>query len=137
MVSLSGGLLCAAGAASQQASTTWSGVYSSAQAAEGEAVYLSRCASCHQPDLSGGDDPPPLTGPQFGDKWNNRTLGDLFESIRRTMPQEDPGSLSTTEYAQVIAHLLQWNGFPEGASALSDRLDVLKDIRFLERRPRE
>jgi quinoprotein glucose dehydrogenase len=115
--------------------TTWTGVYSGAQAAQGEAIYLERCAGCHQPDLSGGEDAPPLAGAQFGAKWNDRTLGDLFERMRRSMPLDEPGSLTTTEYAQLIAHVLRRNGFPEGASALSERPAALNDIRFVTQRP--
>ncbi len=70
--------------------TTWTGVYSGAQATEGEVTYLERCAGCHQPDLSGGEDGPQLAGAQFGAKWNDRTLGNLFDRMRRSMPQDEP-----------------------------------------------
>ena len=128
---LSSGLLCATGAASSQALTTWSGVYSAEQAAEGEAIYLERCATCHQPDLSGAEDAPQLAGALFGTKWNDRTLAELFELTRRTMPKDAPGGLTTKEYAQLLAHVLHRNGFPEGASPLSDRPDALKAIQFV------
>jgi cytochrome c553 len=129
------GLLCGASAASPQSITPWSGVYSSRQAAEGEAIYLDRCASCHLPDLSGSDDAPQLAGALFGAAWNDRTLADLFERMRRSMPKDEPGSLTTGKYAQLLAYVLRRNGFPEGASALSDRPDALRDIRFVIRPP--
>jgi mono/diheme cytochrome c family protein len=135
LASLSVVLLCGAGAASQQSKTTWNGVYSGEQAAEGEAIYLERCAGCHQPDLSGGDDAPQLAGALFGVKWNDRTLAELFDRMRRTMPKDEPGSLTAAECAQLIAYLLRRNGFPEGASALSDRPDGLREIRFVVLRP--
>lgn len=128
---LSAGLVNGTGVAARQSTTTWTGVYSVEQAAAGEAIYLDRCAGCHQPDLSGGEDAPPLAGAQFGAKWNDRTLADLFDRMRRSMPKAEPGSLTTMEYAQLLAHVLRRNGFPEGTSALSDRPNALRDIRFV------
>jgi mono/diheme cytochrome c family protein len=124
-------LFCISGTASSQALTTWSGVYSAEQAADGEAIYLDRCATCHQPDLSGAEDAPQLAGALFGTKWNERTLDELFELMRKTMPKDAPGGLTTAEYAQLLAHVLQRNGFPEGKSPLSDHSDALKAIQFL------
>ena len=132
---LSAWLLGDAGATAQQSRTTWTGVYSGAQVANGEAIYLDRCSGCHQPDLSGGEDAPELAGSQFGGTWNNRTLGELFERLQRSMPQDEPGSLTTTEYVQLIAFLLDRNGFPEGVSALPHQPEALRNIRFVVRRP--
>ena len=132
---LSAWLVGGASAATQQPMTTWTGVYSSAQARNGEGIYRDRCSVCHQPDLSGGEDAPALAGSQFGGMWNDRTLGELFDRLQRSMPQDEPGSLTTTEYVQLIAFLLDRNGFPEGVSALPDRPEALQGIRFVVQHP--
>ena len=108
-------------------------MYTPAQAAAGEAIYLDRCAGCHQPDLSGGEDAPELAGAQFSARWNERTVGELFSRMRRTMPMDNPGSVTAAEYSQIIAHLLHRNGFPSGVSPLPDRQDALDAIRFATR----
>ncbi|MGE3579044.1 MAG: c-type cytochrome [Vicinamibacterales bacterium] len=133
-------LLAVAGAtgallSAQAATTTWSGVYTSAQASDGELVVLDRCAGCHQPDLSGGEDAPALAGAQFAAKWDGRGLGVLFSLIRRTMPMDAPGSLSAAESAAVIAHLLHQNGFPEGTAPLPLDAESLNAIRFSAHQP--
>ena len=132
---LSAWLLGGAGATAQEPTTTWTGVYSGAQVENGEAIYLDRCSGCHQPDLSGGEDAPELAGSQFGGTWNDRTLGELLERLQRSMPQDEPGSLTTTDYVQLIAFLLDRNGFPEGVSPLPDQPEALRNIRFVVQRP--
>src|SRR6266498_1420422 len=70
----------------QPARTTWSGIYSAAQAKRGQAVYEEQCLSCHSPDLKGADQAPPLTGDDFNMDWNDLSVSDLFERVRTTMP---------------------------------------------------
>jgi alcohol dehydrogenase (cytochrome c) len=119
-----------AGRAAGPELTTRSGVYSAAQAAEGEGVFLDRCAACHQPDLSGGEDAPALAGAQFSAKWNGRSLADLFALISRSMPQDAPGSLTPDDCAAVLAHMLDRNGFPRGTAPLANALPALGAITF-------
>lgn len=128
-VALFGGLVQA------QAQSTWSGVFSPAQALDGESVYLDRCSGCHQPDLSGGEDAPALAGAQFAARWDGRTLDALFGLIRRSMPMDAPGSLSPAEGAAVVAYLLQQNGFPAGAAPLAAETQLLASVRFSARQP--
>lgn len=123
------------GRAAGPAVTTWSGVYSTAQATEGESLYLDRCAECHQPDLSGGEDAPALSGAQFSARWNGRPLAQLFTLIRRSMPQNAPGSLTPAEGAALLAHLLERNGFPQGATPLPADASALAAIGFAAERP--
>lgn len=121
------------GAAAQAPVTTWSGVYSAEQAAAGEGVFLDVCAGCHQPDLSGGEDAPPLVGAPFTAKWHGHAVAELFQFVRRSMPKGEEGSLSSAEYAQLVAYLFQRNGFPAGSALLPDHADALGAIRFLAR----
>jgi hypothetical protein len=55
-----------------------------------------------------------LGGAQFLSNWNGITVGDLFERIRKSMPQSNPGKLTRKQAADVIAYVLSFNKFPEG-----------------------
>jgi mono/diheme cytochrome c family protein len=116
---------------SAKAQTVWDGVYSDAQAARGKERYVKECSSCHLADLSGSDQAPPLTGEPFLVQWENRTAGDLFTSLRTTMPQGTPGQLSSQVYAEIVAYLLQVNAFPAGSGELARDPDLLKGIRIV------
>ena len=95
-----------------------SGVYTAAQAVEGQAAYQSDCAGCHMSDFSGAFEAPELAGPNFRNAWGTRPIGELFEYIRATMPPEGAGSLSDRTYLNIIAYVLQGNGFPAGDEPL-------------------
>src|SRR5712671_6724539 len=69
------------------------GPYTSDQANAGRAVYQAKCATCHLPDLKGSNEAPPLAGGNFANTWRTRTVKDLFERVRNTMPISNPGSL--------------------------------------------
>ena len=118
-----------------QARSTWDGVYTDVQAKRGEAIYAERCSSCHAPDLSGMDQAPPLAGADFLIDWNDLTLNDLFERIRISMPADKPGSLERTEVADVLAFMLQKNGFAAGKTDLPSTADALQAIKFLAKKP--
>lgn len=110
-------LLCVA-AAAPQPKTVLDGVYTTAQAKRGQAVYESKCASCHRADLSGFSGPP-LKGDLFMDRWREFKLSVLFELIKTTMPANNPGGLSAAEYLDVQAYILQDNEIPAGAKELT------------------
>ena len=93
--------------------------YSVDQASAGKQVYDSTCAHCHP---SGA-----LDGATFSMLWRNQRLYALYALLSNTMPQNRPGSLSDTQYVNVIAYLLQRNQVPSGAAKLSsDTLDMKK-----------
>jgi len=115
--------------------TTWSGVYSEAQAKRGEALYADKCASCHAPDLTGLDQAPPLSGNDFNVNWNDLAVNDLFERIHISMPADKPGSLSRPEAADIVAFILQKGSFPAGQTELPSEADGLKAIKFLAKKP--
>jgi mono/diheme cytochrome c family protein len=102
----------------QQSPTATGGVYTTAQANRGEAVYQKRCASCHGAAL-GGNAGPPLTGQDFLAIWNNQPVSDLFDKIHNTMPLDSPGTLTNPEVADVVAHILQTNKLPAGTAELT------------------
>jgi mono/diheme cytochrome c family protein len=119
----------------QSARTTWSGVYTEAQAKRGQAVYEEQCLSCHSPDLNGADQTPPLVGADFNADWNDLTISDLFERVRISMPADKPGTLKPEQVADVLAFVLSKDGFPAGDTELPPQADTLKDIKFLTKQP--
>jgi hypothetical protein len=78
----------------------------------------------------GGEMSPPLTGGEFLSNWNGLTLGDLFERIRTTMPQNNPGKLSREVNAAITAYILSVNKFPAGKTELPYATEFLKEIRI-------
>ncbi len=126
-------LVCAATAAggrvaAQEGQTTWSGVYTDAQAARGERVYNSSCDSCHGDILTGGEMGPGLAGGSFMGFWDGLSLGDLYQVMSISMPQDNPGSLDTSEYVDVIAYMLQRSEFPAGSEELPADEDGLRAV---------
>ena len=126
-----------AGALHAQATTrsVWDGIFSPDQADRGQSVYTARCAACHGATLGGTGEAPGLTGGEFVSHYDQLTVGDLFERVRTTMPQNDPATLSRDEYADVVAFLLKSNGFPVGTAALDRRTEVLATIGIQAQKP--
>jgi len=122
---------CAVAAASR---SVWDGVYTKEQAQRGQAAYAEECMKCHAENLAGGEDAPPLAGDEFLHKWNARTVGALFESIRKTMPSDDPGNLSSRQYSDIVAYILSVNEFPAGQKELEHEAAPLNEIRIEAKR---
>ena len=80
--------------------------------------------------LEGGEMAPPLAGGAFNANWNGLSLGDLFERIRISMPQNSPGGLSRQQYADILAVMLSAGEFPKGQTELPREAEVLKQIVF-------
>jgi hypothetical protein len=110
------------------ATSVWQGVYTKAQAERGRASYFAACASCHGTQLQGDTDAPDLSGNAFLRRWNDRSVGALFTFTESQMPVGRPRSLGATGYADVIAHILAANGFPEGQQELPANGSVLDKI---------
>lgn len=110
--------------------TVWDGVYTEEQARRGETQYMRRCEMCHGADLSGNpvQEVPALVFDAFLAQWNDRTLKDLFDAMKRSMPRDDPGSLNSRAYVDVIAYVLQANRMPSGPKELSLNPDALARI---------
>jgi cytochrome c len=130
------GIILGLSAIAQTSRTVWDGVYSDDQAKRGEGFYGKECASCHGSELTGGESAPPLAGDSFFANWNGLTLGDLFERIRVSMPQNAPGSLSRQQNADILAFILKVNQFPSGKTELDRQTDILKTIKFDSTKPK-
>ncbi len=110
-------LLGIAIAAGQQPSAT--GIYTAEQSSAGRAAYQANCAGCHQTDLRGSGEAPPLAGSNFMNAWSGRTVTDLFDFIRTSMPLDNPGSLAEQAYVNLVAYILQTNGATPGPRPLT------------------
>ena len=122
-------------AGDQTPKSQWDRVYSLPQAKRGETLYVQNCAACHAVDLTGGEIAPALTGGEFAATWNELTLGDLFERIRVSMPQNDPTSLTRAQKADILAYVLSKGGYPDGEAELPSQTEVLRTINFLAMKP--
>jgi quinoprotein glucose dehydrogenase len=115
--------------------SVWDGVYSEAQAERGKGLYSQECASCHGSELTGGEMAPPLAGGEFMAGWDGLTIGDLFERVRISMPQNAPGSLSGQQNADILAFVFAANKFPAGQSEMPKEAGILKTIKFEVKKP--
>jgi mono/diheme cytochrome c family protein len=94
--------------------------YSADQAQEGKAVFGDRCVSCHGDDMTGGvGGGPPLTGDYFFGLWGEQSLSSVYSFIKSTMPEDNPGSLSNSQVTELLAYILQFNGFPAGDAKMA------------------
>jgi mono/diheme cytochrome c family protein len=113
----------------------WDGIYTEEQATRGQALYAQECASCHGGELTGGEMAPPLAGGEFLAGWDGLTIGDLFERIRISMPQNSPGSLSGQQNADILAYMFTANKFPAGTTEMPKEAGILKTIKFEVKKP--
>lgn len=113
--------------------SVWDGVYTKEQATRGQGIYQEVCLQCHGETLDGGE-APSLAGDEFLRKWTGKTIGDLFEAIRKTMPDDNPGSLSSREYSDIVAYILSVNSFPTGQKELDRDVASLNEIRIETKR---
>jgi alcohol dehydrogenase (cytochrome c) len=109
-----------AGQPPQDPKTILDRVFSEAQADRGEQRFKISCSSCHQADE--------FVEPVFSARWEGQSVGDLYEFISTSMPENDPGGLKPDEYASVIAFFLGQNGYPVGRDELPADLATLKQI---------
>jgi quinoprotein glucose dehydrogenase len=105
------------------------GVYTKQQADRGKAIYGEQCAKCHGETLGGGD-APDLASADFVNRWKGNSVGAVFELIRKTMPTDDPGNLSTRQTADLTAFILSSNGFPAGDKDLDNNAATLNQIKI-------
>ena len=101
--------------------------YAAEQAVRGAQVYAATCARCHPPGQ--------LDGQPFAIAWNEARVSTLYNTLRNTMPQDKPGSLTDQEYVDVIAYLLQRSKVPAGATPLAPDSAALRQVRIAVAQP--
>ncbi|MFC4640334.1 c-type cytochrome [Deinococcus hohokamensis] len=94
--------------------------FTKAQADAGAKVYKAQCAACHGAKLNNGG-APKLAGAEFLKKWGSNSLDDFHFIMSSTMPMTKPGALKEAEYLNILAHVLQVNGFKPGTTALATK----------------
>ncbi len=101
--------------------TTNDGIYSKAQADAAKPQFEKMCSQCHaftvaarkkEKDMLLADEP-------FLKKWEGRSLDELLTVIVTTMPNDGSAVISDDEALNLLAYVLQQNGFNPGASPLN------------------
>jgi cytochrome c5 len=95
----------------------WQGIYTAAQAERGKTTFKTACLRCHGEDLS-GTTAPALKGDRFQMTWGGDTVEGLFGKIRDTMPPNFGTVVDDQGKLDVVAFILQTNGYPAGSSEL-------------------
>jgi hypothetical protein len=72
-------------------------------------------------------------GAAFTSHWSGKPLRALYSRIISTMPITDPGSLSEKETLDLLAYILQGNGFPPGKERTTSAKE-LNTIQFVSKR---
>lgn len=85
-------------------------LYSEEQSERGRELFGEICSECHYVSE--------LRGPSFQYTWRRRSVGDLFEYIAESMPEDRPGTLDALEYADLLAYILHLNGVAAGGEDL-------------------
>lgn len=100
--------------------STNDGVYSKAQADGAKAQFDKICAECHPFSDAEKKKPKdvPLGGETFFENWTGRSLGEIASTIALTMPNDGSAVVSDEEALNLVAFILQKNGFPAGAKKL-------------------
>src|SRR5467141_1968288 len=96
------------------------GLFTSDQADRGSAVYATQCAFCHGQGLEGATSTP-LAGSRFMSKWGDgkHSVDDLLFVTRTQMPYGAAGTLTSQQYMDVVAFILESNGYRAGSEALA------------------
>ena len=97
-------------------------LYTETQAAEGAKVWTATCSACHESK--------DVTSADFKTKWVGRSLFELYEQIRTTMPDDAPGTLTPDQYLTSVAYILKLNGLPAGETALVSDSATLSTLKF-------
>ena len=98
------------------------GLFTSAQAARGEQLFKQSCSTCHAIEDQAGS---------LRAKWGGSTLRELFTTISTTMPQNNPGGLSASEYVSIVAFYLRQSGYSAGSLELPTDPAALNEMRIV------
>ena len=102
--------------------SVWKGVFTESQAARGDTEHQTNCTTCHGTEKYAGE--------AFTKNWIGRTAFDLFDQLKTTMPDDNPGSLSAQQYVDIIAFIFKVNGLPAGTDSLTTDTEALRLIKI-------
>lgn len=98
--------------------TDSAGWFTAEQAARGKPLYEQHCGKCHGTNFVPDDFATGLKGAAFDWRWKERTVYDFYETTRTTMPPGEGGTIGPRTTADIVAYILQVNGFAPGSSEL-------------------
>ncbi len=104
--------------------TTNDNIYSKKQAKSGESLYKDHCLLCHDKKYF---------RPVFK-AWEGQSLGTFFLVMNASMPESNPGSLTTKEYIDIMAYMLSLNRYASGGKELSAASETLNLITIASRK---
>ena len=110
----------------------WQGVYTTAQAERGKASFNSSCLRCHGDKLQ-GNTAPGLSGDRFFTTWGSEPIASLFAKIRDTMPPNFGTSIDDQTKLDIVAYILQTNGYPGGPGELTQNGNDLATAQILKK----
>jgi PQQ-dependent dehydrogenase (methanol/ethanol family) len=94
---------------------TLDGAFTAAQSAQGRKIYAEQqCALCHGESMRGAAGTPALADPGFRRAWQGRSLHELFDCMKTTMPPGRAGTLADADYVHLLAAILEANGIAPG-----------------------
>lgn len=112
------------------------GVYTAEQAVQGKKVYSQKCAECHGSMATTTPSMAPLLNDHlFQTTWKQRSLAELFDKIRESMPPDEAGTLSPQHTIDILAYILSANNLPAGDVTLPHDVETLKQIRLEAAKP--
>src|SRR4029079_1992276 len=88
--------------------------FTAAQVTAGKTAYNASCAGCHGSTINNATFGTPRAGDYVKNAWFGRTVGALYDRAHKTMPPAAPGSLPADTYANIVAYILELNGFKAG-----------------------
>lgn len=132
VVALSLLLACSVGLGAQDTPRIWQGVYTTAQAERGKAVFNTTCLRCHGEDLS-GTTAPALKGERFQSSWGGDVIESLFTKVRDTMPPNFGTILDAQVKLDIVTYILQVNDFPAGPAELVVGSDDVASTQILKK----
>ena len=100
------------------------GFYTVGQARRGGGLFRDSCESCHSSSE--------FNDSSFKRRWGNKAVGDLYDFVLYSMPDDNPGGLPEQTYVDIIAYVLQSNDFPAGETELPTSMEVLMQIMLSE-----
>ena len=108
------------GAALQKV-TTNDGVYTKEQADGAKPQFDKICADCHPFTVAGKkkEKDLPLGEEPFFQSWEGRPLSEMISTIALTMPNDGSATVSDEEATNLVAYILQQNGYPAGSKPLT------------------
>jgi polar amino acid transport system substrate-binding protein len=101
---------------SSQAGTAGPAIFTNVQAQAGAKTYAAQCSKCHGAKLEGVS-APALRG--SGSGLDGDSVSEAYTFMSTQMPAGNPGSLSDSEYVNVLAFILSRNGHAPGAASLT------------------